>query len=185
MTLDPVDDEWLGVVYRFPTVLHGRAFFSFDVNPETLQKTLVNALSSLRDTAVSKEITVANLDGYSQGKVSFEIGVGNGEGFDILDANVVERLLNRIENRGTFDTLDIVLHLHYEIPDGRAHKIHEDQYITRLAFRPGRAEMLVNHVKGIRRIDPSELVELLLQRLNAEIDRVKLPRVELEQVSSA
>lgn len=184
MTFDSVNDQWLGVVHKFPTVLHARASFSFDVSPESLQKTLIHALSSLSDIAISREISIANLDGYSEGRVSFKVGIGNGEGFDLLDSAEVERLLNRIENRGTFDTLDAVLYLHYAIQDGRIHKIHEDHYVTRLVFRPGRVEVLVHHLKGIRRIDPGELVALLFQQLNAAMGRARFPEVELEQVSS-
>jgi hypothetical protein len=184
MNSDSHDDQWLGAVYKFPTVLHGRASFSFDINVESLQKALVQALSSLSETPVSKEISIANLEGYLQGKVTFKIGIGNGEGFDLLDSSEIERVLNRIENRGPFDTLDVVLHLHYGIENDRIHKVHEDQYVTRLVFRPGRVELLIHHLKGIRRIDPQDLIELLLGQLNTEMSRARLPEVELEQVSS-
>jgi hypothetical protein len=178
------DDQWLGAVYKFPTVLHARASFSFDISIDSLQKALVQALSSLRETPISREITVANLGGYFQGKVAFKIGIGNGEGFDLLDSNEIERVLNRIENRGPFDSLDVVLHLNYGVEDGRIHKVHEDQYVTRLVFRPGRVELLVHHLKGIRRIDPHDLVNLLLNQLNTEMNRMRLPEAELEQITS-
>jgi hypothetical protein len=184
MSSDSKDDQWLGDVYEFPTVLHARASFVFDITVESLQKALVQALSALRDNPISKEITIANLDGYLQGKVAFKIGIGNWEGFDPLDSSGVERVLNRIENRGPFDTLDVVLHLHYGIGDGRVHKVHEDQYVTRLVFRPGRVELLVHHLKGMRRIDPHDLVGLLLRQLNTEMSRARLPEVELEKISS-
>ena len=177
-------DQWFGVIYKFPTVLHARASFSFDINPGSLQKTLVHVLSSLRDSPISMEITVANLDGYSLGRVDFKIGVGNGEGFDILDDSEVERILDRIENRGSFDTLDLAFHLHYVIEDGRSHKVHEDHYIMRFAFRPGRVELLVHHLKGMRRVDSVELVRLLLRQLNTELSRMRLPEVESEEISS-
>jgi hypothetical protein len=74
--------------------------------------------------------------------------------------------------------------LHYGIEDDRIHKVHEDQYITRLVFRPGRVELLVHHLKGVRRIDPHDLVNLLLSQLNTEMNRMSLPEAELEQISS-
>jgi hypothetical protein len=43
---------------------------------------------------------------------------------------------------------------------------------------------LVHHLEGMRRIDPDELVRLLVQQLNSEMSRATLPNVELEQVVS-
>src|SRR6266540_30428 len=123
---DAFDDQWLGALHQFPTILHARASLSFDVSPESLQKALVSALSSLRALSLPKMITVADKDGYSGGKIGFKIGVGNGEAFDVLDVAEEERILDRIENRGAFDALDLAFHLHYTIDDSRMHKLHED-----------------------------------------------------------
>lgn len=177
-------DPWLGVVYQFPTVLHARASLSFDMSSESLQKVLIRALSSLREKPMASEITVSSSEGYSKGKVGFKIGIGNGEGFDILDANEVERVFKRIENHGAFEIIDTAVHLHYSIQDQRRHRIHEDHYIARLVFGPGRIEVLIHHMKGIKRVDPPELVGMLLDYLNVELASRDLPMVVMESISS-
>jgi hypothetical protein len=179
------DDPWLGALHRFPTVLHARASFSFDINPESLQKALLSALSSLRSTSLPKEITVADRDGYAKGRVDFKIGIGNGRGFDILDAREEERIFNRIENRRPFNTIDMAFHLHYAIDDDLKHKVHEDHYVMRLVFQPGRVEVLVHHLKGMRRVEPSELVRLVLGALNTELSREELSEVDLKAINSS
>ncbi len=178
------EDRWLGTLHAFPAVLHARASFSFDVNPTTLQKALFRALSFVRNSPLAREITVANLDGYTKGKAVFKIGVGNGEGFDILDSGEVERILALLERRGPFEVLDVAFHIHYSIADDRNHKIHEDHYIARLAFQAGRVEVLIHHLKGMRRIDSAELVGILLLNLNRELGRRGLPDAELDEISS-
>ncbi len=178
------DDQWLGAIHQFPTILHARASLSFDVSPDSLQKALVSALSSLRALCLPRMITVADRDGYSGGKIGFKIGVGNGEGFDVLDAEEEERILDRIENRGAFDALDLAFHLHYTINDSLKHKLHEDHYLVRLVFQPGRVEVLVHHLKGIKRLEPVELVSLILEQLNAELTREHFPLADLDSISS-
>ena len=182
---DPFDeDRWLGGLHSFPTILHARASLSFDINPASLQKALVSALSSLRENPVSRMITVADRCGYSNGSAHFKVGVGNGEGFDILDEKEKERVLDRIENRGAFESIDLAVHIHYTVDDGRRHKIHQDHYVIRLVFEPGRVEALIHHMKGIRRVDPAELIDFITTQLNSELTREKFPAINLDRVTS-
>ncbi len=184
-TLPPTsfeDDPSLGTLDSFPTVLHARASFSFDINPESLQKALVSALASLRTSPKSREITLADRDGYSKGQIAFRLGIGNGDGFDILDSEEEERVFHRIENRGPLNTLDLAFYLHYSIGDGRRHRVHEDHYILRLVFQPGRVEVLVHHLKGVRRVEPDELIGIMIQELNVELTRNRYGEIELETV---
>lgn len=176
------DDPTLGTLDSFPTILHARASLSFDINPDSLQKALISALASLRTNPKFREITVADRDGYVKGQLMFRLGIGNGDGFDILDSKEEQRVLNRIENRGPFNTLDLAFHLHYSISDGRRHKAHEDHYIFRLVFQPGRVEILVHHLKGVRRVEPDELVRLIIQELNVELARNRYGELELEAI---
>jgi hypothetical protein len=178
------EDPSLGTVDNFPTVLHARASFCFDINPESLQKALVSALASLRTNPKPQEITVADQHGYLKGQLVFRVGIGNGDGFDILDSKEEERVLNRIENRGSFNRLDLAIQLHYSVNDRRRHRIHEDHYILRLVFQPGRVEVLVHHLKGVRRIEPDELIRLIIQALNVELTRDRYGQIELEVVDT-
>jgi hypothetical protein len=184
MTSALEDDQWLGTLNAFPTVLHARALFSFDINTISLQRALFSALSSLRATTMAREITVADRDGYEKGTLEFKIGIGNGEGFDILDSMEEKRLLHRVENYAPFKTIDVAFHLHYTISDGRKHKPHEDHYVMRLVFRAGMFEVLVHHAMGIRRVDPRELVGVVLGALNSELARSNLAELNLEAVDS-
>ena len=181
-TLD--DDPWLGTLERFPTVYHARASWLYDINTESLQKAIFAGLRSLAQEKKPLEITVADIPGYQPGRVVFKFGVGNKDGFDILDAKEVERVISRIEEKGTFRTLDLVFHLHYSLDDGKRHKVHQDQYLARLTFQPGRVELLLHHLKGVRRIAPDELVHILLSATNRQLGQNKYPELELESLSS-
>ena len=178
------DDPWLGTLEHFPTVYHARASLLYDISTENLQKAVFAGLRSLAQTRKSLDITVADTPGYQAGGVVFKFGVGNKDGFDILDDMEVKRVIQRIEEKGTFQTLDLVFHLHYSVDDGKKHKVHQDQYLARLAFQPGRVELLLHHLKGVRRIAPDELVRILLSATNHELERSKYPELELESLTS-
>lgn len=177
-------DEWLGSLFSFPTILHARALFVFDISTLSLQKGLFSALSILRSSAMPFDLSISDNHGYQNGRLRFEIGVGNGESFDILDASEERRLMGRIENQGPFSVIDLALRVHFAIDDNRIHKIHKDQYVIRLVFHPGRFEILIHHAKGLRRVDPTEVVELIIESLNVELVKEGLPKLEVASVES-
>ena len=179
------NDPWLGGVHTFPTVVHGRASVLFDVSRESLQKALVDALGSMLRSSVSMDISVADRDGYCRGHVGFRIGIGNGEGFDILDARERERVLSRIENVGAFDLLDLLFHLHYDMDDGQPHRVRGDEYLVRLVFQPERVELLLHHLKGVKRIGPDELVRMIVDLLNVALKHGRYSEVEIENISTS
>jgi hypothetical protein len=178
------DDPWLGTLERFPTIYHARASWLYDINTESLQKAIFAGLRSLAQEKKPLDITIADIPGYHSGEVRFKFGVGNKDGFDILDAKEVDRVIRRIEERGTFRSLDLIFHLHYSVDDGKRHKVHQDQYLARLAFQPGRVELLLHHLKGVRRIAPDELVRILVSATNHELGQHKYPELELESLTS-
>lgn len=184
VAIEPDEDMWLGSMHSFPTVLHARASFSFDFDMLSLEKAFFSALSSLQASSMPREITVADRDGYEKGRVEFRIGIGNGEGFEILDSRGEARLLDRVENYGPFNTIDLIFHLHYVIEDGRKRKPHEDHYVMRLVFQAGMLEILLHHIKGIRRIDPDELVKIVLRELNSQLGEDSLVGLKLESANS-
>jgi hypothetical protein len=179
------DDPWLGTLERFPTVYHARASWLYDINTESLQKAIFAGLRTLSREKKSLDITVADIPGYQSGGVVFKFGVGNKDGFDILDDKEAKRVIQRIEEKGTFRTLDLVFHLHYFVDDGKRHRVHQDQYLARLTFQADRVELLLHHLKGVRRIAPDELVRILLLATNYELGRNKYSEVELESLSSS
>ena len=156
----------------------------FDVSKESLQKALIEALGSMSKLSMSTNISVADRNGYHRGHVGFRIGIGNGEGFDIFDAREKERVLSRIENVGAFDLLDLMFHLHYTVDDGQLHKVRGDEYLVRLVFQQERVELLLHHLKGVRRVEPDELVRMIIDELNVALRRERYAGVELEHVGT-
>lgn len=179
------DDPWLGTLEQFPTVYHARASLLFDINTDSLQKAILRGLRELSQERRHLDLTIADLPGYQSGEIKFKFGVGNKDGFDILDDKEAERVVRRIEEKGPFSTLDLAFHLHYSTSVSKKHKVHQDQYMARLAFQSGRVEILLYHLRGVRRTSPDELVRLLLSTTNRELTRNKYSNLELESLSGS
>lgn len=141
-------------------------------------------MAGLQKDGRRTKITVADRPGYFDGIVKFRLGIANGDGFDVLDPNEEDRVLKRIENMGPFNILDLAFDLDYKINDSMLHKVHRDRYILRLVFQPGRFEILVHHLKGLRRVEPDELVHLFIDKINSVLARGRHSQVELESLNS-
>jgi hypothetical protein len=171
----------LGTIQRFPTTLQARAALVYDVTTETLQKTLVRCLMKLQGSVRKIDLSLSDNPGYMDGTVGFRVGVGNDDGFDILDAREEDRVLRRILARGVFPILDLSFDFQYKVRAVGRHRVASDRYLTRLSFQTGRAELLVHHLKGLRRIDPGELVQILVSITNAELAKKGYGAIELEE----
>jgi hypothetical protein len=174
-------DPWLGTIQQFPTVLHARASLVYDVTAETLQKTIIRCLMQLQESIRTMELSLSDLPGYLDGTVGFRVGVGNHDGFDILDAHEEDRVLRRIIAQGVFPALDFSIDLHYKVQAAGRHRVARDRYLVRLSFQTGRAELLVHHLKGLKRVEPSELAQFLVSITNAELVKKGYGEVELEE----
>lgn len=184
MTHSVNEDRFLGALFEFPKLLHARASLSFDISPVSLQKAFFRSLASLENFSVPREVTVADREGYSLGAVRVLVGVGDGEGFDLLDDKEEERVMSRIENRGAFDVLDLSLRLKYRIEGSPGRRVHQDRYLVRLVFRPGNVEVLLHHLRGLRRVEGKELVDLMISHLNGELEKQRFPLVKIDSFAS-
>jgi hypothetical protein len=177
-------DPWLGALHNFPTVLHSRASFDHEINTENLQRAVLLALRSMSMLNVPMELSISNHDGYYHGTVSFKLGVGNDDAFDVFDEKEHERLLQRIENKGPFPTLDLSFNARYSVTNEEQHTAREDRFLARLLFRSDRMDMYVHHLRGMRRIEPEEIITMLIEQIDIQIEKLGYPRLRKENVSA-
>jgi len=175
------EDPWLGSVAEFPAILHARASLVYDVTNETIQKTLIHCFHRLHGSTRPIELSLSDNIGCLNGSVGFQVGVGHHAGFDILDTHEEDRVLRRILSKGIFQTLDLSFDLHYKVQSSDRHRVASDRYLTRLTFQNGRAELLVHHLKGLKRVDPGEFVQILLKAMNAELVSKGFSEVSIEE----
>jgi hypothetical protein len=178
-------DPWLGALHNFPTVLHSRASFDHEINTENLQRAVLLALRSISILKLPIEVSISDHDGYYQGTVSFRLGVGNDEAFDVFDDKEQERLLQRIENKGPFPTLDLAFNARYVVTDVKRHTAREDRFLARLLFRSDRMDVYVHHLRGMRRVEPEQIITMLIEQIDLQLQKLGYPRLRKENVSKS
>ena len=176
------DDSSLGSLEKFPAVLHARASLRSDVSTVILQRAIIRALRVIGRSSKQMELSLADHSGYLNGKATFKVGIGNGNVFDTLDAGEEDRVLRKTQNQGALPVLDVAVNIHYAVEGGKRHSVRGDRYIARMLFQQERLELLLHHWKGVRRVQPDELVRLLVSAVNTELRREKSPGLELEEL---
>ncbi len=172
--------------YRnFPQTIHGRAVLSYDTESVNVQKILIKILRELNRFQVDTSITLAGREGYLEGKIAFEVGIANGNHFNYLDS-LEERLINEvIEKQGTLPIADFLIVLRYMLKDRDRHPIRTDSYLLRFIASEYAMEMYLFHEKGIRRVNPDELIGMIAKELNRELRATYSASVKVEALRSA
>jgi len=177
-------DSWIGEIRRFPTILHARASLAYDVTTVTLQKSLILSLKRIQESRQEIEVSLSDRKGYLEGTVGFKVGIGNDSGFDILDSAVEDKVLRKIIAQGPLPILDFGIDMRYRIQSPTRHRVAIDRYLTRFTFGTGKLELLVHHLQGLRRLEPGDLVQLLLSAVNNELASRGYQPMELEESMS-
>ena len=77
------DEPWVERLNHFPIVLHGQAPLGFKVLVAVLQQAMVHALHVLAVRKSNMEVSIADREGYFNGKASFKFGIGNSTSFHL------------------------------------------------------------------------------------------------------
>ena len=112
------------------------------------------------------------------------MGIGNQTVFDLLDGREEDRVLRRIKEQDPFPVLDLALNIHYTVEDRKRHSARGDGYIVRFSFQPGNLELLIHHLRGIKRTAPDELVRLLVEMVNLQLGRKGRSELRLSSLIS-
>ncbi|MEM1766731.1 MAG: hypothetical protein QXD86_02130 [Candidatus Bathyarchaeia archaeon] len=154
----------LGLYTNFPQHIHRVLRFKALISTKKLQRTMVNTLHDLN--------TKRQLLSYSADVIMhFEFGIADGEDFNYLDAEEVEKILKAL-NGGEVRVLDFFCVICYYRVEGLSRKpLKFDYYMLRMIFDKGELEIRVYHEKGPRRVAPEELAEFIINKVNEKSSR--------------
>ena len=169
----------------FPQTIHGRAVLSYDTESINVQKVLTKVLKELNGLQLDTSISVADREGYFTGRIVFEVGVANRDYFICLD-RLEERLINRImAEQGILATIDFLILARYSIQDQKKHPIRMDSYLVRTIASEYSMELYLSHEKGIRRLNPDELIMMIARGLDRELKASYNASVKVESLRTA
>jgi hypothetical protein len=153
----------LGKYENFPLNVHFIKNFSSTLNSKQFQQKLVNTLKSLsRKPFCFEEITIPTIP---NGEVLFEFGIAEGEGFNFLNEQEVNRVLGTL--KVTTQTLDFFCVIrYYKCCNQEKLALKFDYYMVRVNCVVNNVEFRVFHKQGPRYVAPEELVTLITDSIN-------------------
>jgi len=172
----------LGIYSSFPAIIHGDAILTYDLNVKVLQECILQAISKMNMEKIETTLSVADRSGYFPGETRFEVRIAEGSGFRSLNSRMKRRIIEYLRSRGELSTFDYSLTIRYRIKDDMRHSLHCDKYIVRLLFFEDQMEIQLFHEKGIRRLNPDEVITMLVKKINDELGKRDERQLKIEKM---
>lgn len=154
----------LGLYTNFPQHIHGILRFKASTSTKKLQQIIVSTIHELNTKHQPLNYSV-------DGIMRFEFGIADGEDFNYLDGEEVEKTLKAL-NEGEIRVLDFFCVICYYRIEGLVRKpLKFDYYMLRMIFDKGGLEVRVFHERGPRRVAPEELAEFIINKVNEKASR--------------
>ena len=165
----------LGLYENFPVNVQKVVRFVATVSDKTLQKAVAECLRKLNSENLRPE-DFAN-PSLSDCTVVFEFGVADGDTFNYLDSEEMQKLLGEIR-KASLRMMDFFCAIrYYKERTGKKSPLKFDYYLLRLIFNTGLVEVLIFHERGPRHVLPEDLVNLIVERVNKLFPRKVLKAV--------
>jgi hypothetical protein len=154
---------------NFPQTIHGRAVLTYNVENKVVQKVLTRILREFNKLQLDTSISLADREGYFDGQIVFEVGVANENYFKYLDS-YEERLINEtIAKQGVLSIFDFLIVARYVVKDHDRHPVRMDSYLVRFIASEYSMELYLSHERGIRRLNPDELIMMIAKELDHQL----------------
>jgi len=159
----------LGFYENFPVNVQKIMRFATTVSTKTLQRVLVQCLEKLNGENLRLEDVTSH--SASNCTVVFEFGIADGETFNYMDAEETRKVLGEI-CRAPLRIMDFFCAIrYYRERGGRRSPLKFDYYMLRLIFNADSVEALVFHERGPRHVPPEDLINMIIERINAIYQR--------------
>jgi hypothetical protein len=117
-------------------------------------------------------------------QVNFELGVAEGDAFNFLEKEELDKLQRSLEEGEKPHILDFFCASLYHITtsNGRTKPLKFDYTLLRFAFQRGAMDLFVVHERGTQRIPLEDLVTFLISRINRELAQRGLKTLTVRHV---
>ncbi|PMB74341.1 hypothetical protein C0199_00060 [Candidatus Bathyarchaeota archaeon] len=154
----------LGVYENFPVDVQKVMRFATTTSCKTLQKAVVQCLGKLNSENLRlEEVTSPSA---SDCAVAFEFGIADGDTFNYLDAEEAQKVMGEIR-KASIRMMDFFCAIrYYKEHGGKRFPLKFDYYMLRLIFNMDLVEVLIFHERGPRHVQPEDLINLIVERVN-------------------
>jgi hypothetical protein len=163
----------LGCYENFPKHFHEISFFQYQDSMKGLQHAILGTFNRLN----SETFDLGAVTPYLKQNcvVGFEVGLADGFNFNFLDQNELTRCLKSVDEN-QLETLDFFFAVRYHVikDDGKRVPLKFDYHVLRLVFKECGMELQIRHEKGTQRVPLDDLIDFLIEQINAELSQTQL-----------
>jgi len=161
----------LGFYENFPTTVHRIDSFNSTISSKQLQLKLIQVFfESNRKEFSFEEVTNPTVP---HGKVIFEFGLAESEGFNYIDEEEFKKTLKLLAKE-RLQSMDFFCSIRYYKGIGeKKTPLKFDYYVLRTIFSRDNFEVQVFHERGPRYISPEEVTEFIFNEINESSNKRK------------
>ncbi len=154
----------LGFYENFPANIHRIDQFISILSGKQLQQKLIQVFHDINIKEFSfEEVTNPTVP---QGRVIFEFGIAESEGFNYIDEEELKKTLKFLTDK-RLGSMDFFCSIRYYKGIGEKKKpLKFDYYILRTIFGKDTFEIQVHHERGPRYISPEEISSFIFTKIN-------------------
>ncbi len=158
-----------GFYENFPSNIHRIDIFNSTISNKQLQQKLMRAFfEANRKEFGFEEVTNPTVP---QGKVIFEFGLAESEGFNYIDEEELKKALKLLEKE-RLQSMDFFCSIrYYKTKDEKKTPLKFDYYMLRTIFSKDNFEVQVFHERGPRYISPEDLTAFIFNKINESSSR--------------
>ena len=159
----------MGFYENFPTNIHRIDSFNSSVSSKQLQQKLLKVFYDLNRKEFSfEEVTNPTVP---QGRVIFEFGLAESEGFNYIDEEELKKAANLLAKE-RLSSMDFFCSIrYYKGSSENRTALKFDYYMLRTIFSKDMLEVQVFHERGPRYISPEELTTVIFTKINEASSR--------------
>jgi len=168
----------LGHYENFPEAIHGVAQFTHRLSVRKLQQAILHVFHRLNQET-------RNLDAIApfsslKCEVSFEFGVAEGDVFNYLDKEELDRLQGDIV-KSALPILDLLCVFKYHIiKEGKRVPLRFDYHLLRLMFQRRSVQLQIFHERGTQRVSLEDLITFITNCVEDELSQRHLKPLSLK-----
>ncbi len=170
-----------GQFSNFPSMIHGTAKIRHKTSSLRLQRVIAEALRELNGYKTTQILSVASISGRYLGEITYEVGVADDLDFHYLDNETYAHLIKRLKSRRVLQVIDVlIIVLYHYFKQEKRIPLNFDHNIIRFTFKKGELNLYLFHVKGIRRTQLDDLLNLLIAKIKGKMTENRLKTFKVE-----
>ncbi|RLF15229.1 MAG: hypothetical protein DRJ66_04725 [Thermoprotei archaeon] len=170
-----------GIYINFPSLPHYEDTYKHNIPRDMLADALAEAMCQINGYTASKLISVAGKDKMYKGILRIQVGLGHGPRVIYFKSNsALRRTIVKVIKILRQPLIDFGFKIYYRYFDGtKWQAVRSDEYLLRIILEKDRMIFKIKLIRGLGRLDPQELTEMILERLKVSLKNLGVESPEI------